>query len=116
MKVPFSSLVVFPFVLLASPPAYAEINTLEDALALAYRHDPGLDAQRAKLRATDEQVAQALSNYRPSIDATADTGRSKQDIVDQRLFRGHSTLTSRDEGVSVTQPVFRGFRTQGSVD
>ncbi len=102
--------------LVASIPAYAEINTLEEALALAYQHDPGLDAQRAKLRATDEQVSQALSNYRPSIDATADTGRSKQDIVDQRLFPDHSTLTPRDAGVSVTQPVFRGFRTQGSVD
>ncbi len=32
--------------LVASIPAYAEINTLEEALALAYQHDPGLDAQR----------------------------------------------------------------------
>ena len=53
--------------ILCSAPALAEVNTLEQALALAYSHDPGLQAERAKLRATDEQVSQALSNYRPSV-------------------------------------------------
>ena len=116
MKSYLPFLVVCSLLALVCTPAYAEINTLEEALALAYQHDPGLEAQRAKLRATDEQVSQALSNYRPSIDATADVGRSKQVVADGGLFSGQNTLTPRDEGVSVTQPVFRGFRTEGSVD
>ena len=36
-------------------------QTLEEALATAYENNPTLSAQRARLRATDEQVPQALS-------------------------------------------------------
>ena len=35
--------------------------------AQAYRNNPTLNAQRAALRATDESVPQALSNYRPRV-------------------------------------------------
>ena len=43
---------------LAPPCAVAE--TLESALAQAYRNNPTLNAQRAALRVTDESVPQAL--------------------------------------------------------
>jgi len=104
------TLLIFP------APAMAEINTLEQALALAYLHDPGLEAERAKLRATDEQVSEALSNYRPSIDATGEAGETRQNIADGGFFSGDNRLKPRDAGVSITQPVFRGLRTKGSVD
>jgi len=112
MKPPFLLLFLFIF----PAPAVAEINTLEEALALAYQHDPGLDAQRAKLRATDEQISQALSNYRPSIDATGEAGKNWEKVDNGGIFSGDTILKPRDAGVNVTQPVFRGFRTSGSVD
>jgi outer membrane protein len=39
----------------------AQADTLEWALVQAYQNNPSLDAQRASLRATDENVPQALS-------------------------------------------------------
>ena len=54
-------------VLAASHPAGAE--TLELALAQAYRNNPTLNAQRAALRAIDEGVPQALAGYRPRVNA-----------------------------------------------
>jgi TolC family type I secretion outer membrane protein len=102
-------LLVFP------TPALAEISTLDEALALAYGHNPDLAAQQAKLRATDEQVSQALSNYRPNIDASGEAGLSKQKIDNGGLFSGDSSLKPRDAGVTITQPVFRGFRTAAGV-
>ena len=95
--------------------AMAEVNTLEEALSRAYAHDPALEAERAKLRATDEQISQALSNYRPNIDATAQAGRTRQKIDDGGFFSGDNSLKPRDAGLNITQPVFRGFRTQNSV-
>ena len=43
----------------------AVADTLEWALVQAYQNNPSLNAQRAALRATDENVPQALSGYRP---------------------------------------------------
>ena len=45
-------------------PAFAE--SLSDALAMAYATNPTLEAQRAALRATDEEIAKALSGWRPT--------------------------------------------------
>ena len=52
-------------------PAHAE--TLEEALSDAYLINPVLNAERARLRATDEQVAVAKSGLRPFISGSADT-------------------------------------------
>src|SRR5262245_7679331 len=51
----------------------ASAESLRDALASAYKFNPRLDAERARLRATDEEVARANSGYRPVITGTADT-------------------------------------------
>jgi outer membrane protein TolC len=64
--------------LLSPVASYAEPQTLEQAWTSAYRNNPSLEAQRAALRATDEQVSQALSNWRPSIDATGSVGKTEQ--------------------------------------
>ncbi|MFC3693642.1 TolC family outer membrane protein [Chenggangzhangella methanolivorans] len=52
----------------------AQAQTLEQALSRAYLANPTLNSQRASVRATDEQVPQALSGYRPIINATGDVG------------------------------------------
>src|SRR5437762_523653 len=58
--------------LLVSPPALAE--TLPDALVRAYQNNPQLNAERARQRATDENVPQALAGYRPQVAATLTSG------------------------------------------
>lgn len=98
--------------LLLGHAAHAETQTLEDALAIAYAHNPALLAERAKLRATDEHVSQALGGWRPNIEATGGIGRSQQKIVNM----GSDSLTPRGAGVQVSQPLFRGFRTESAVD
>ncbi len=40
----------------------------------AYQSNPQLNAQRASVRATDENVPQALSGYRPRVSVTASVG------------------------------------------
>ncbi|WP_313901500.1 TolC family outer membrane protein [Methylobacterium sp. J-070] len=58
--------------ILAAAPATAE--TLESALAKAYQGNPTLNASRAGVRATDENVAIAQSGYRPNVNLTAALG------------------------------------------
>jgi len=90
----------------ASSPAAAE--SLAEALAQAYTSNPDLAAQRAALRAVDEDVAAAVSGYRPSL-----SGQASIDRVDDNVSSGSNT--SKAASASVNQPVFRGFRTRNSV-
>ena len=57
---------------LRRPAAHGE--SLPEALAKAYQTNPALNAERARQRATDENVPQALSGYRPQIVATLSAG------------------------------------------
>jgi outer membrane protein len=94
--------------------AHAEPQTFEQALTQAYLTNPTLQAERAKLRETDEQVSQALSNWRPDLEATANIGKTTQTINDSAtaaIPSSASTLTPRSAGLQLTQPLFRGFRT-----
>ena len=62
-------------VLLAlSAPGPARAQTLQDALTSAYNTNPQLLAERATLRATDENVPQALANWRPTVQVTGSEG------------------------------------------
>src|SRR5258707_6259714 len=45
-------------------------DSLPEALAKAYQSNPQLNAERARQRATDENVPQALAGYRPQIIAS----------------------------------------------
>jgi outer membrane protein len=95
----------------------ARAITLEEAWVLAYANNPSLEAQRAALRATDEQVAQALNNWRPSIDATASAGRTYQYTPELAPFENPNfSGTERSYGAQIKQPLFRGFRTVAATD
>jgi hypothetical protein len=61
----------------------AAADTLEWALVQAYQNNPSLNAQRAALRATDENVPQALSGYRPKLSVTASGGAEYQKSASQ---------------------------------
>jgi outer membrane protein len=92
----------------ASP---ASALTLEQALASAYEYSPRIDAERARLRATDEEVPIAQSGYRPDIGASADYGYRATDISPGP----NSDRKPRGYGVSITQPIFRGFQVTNAV-
>ncbi len=93
-------------------PARAE--TLQEALAATYGYNPRLDAQRAFQRGTDEDVARAMSGYRPTITGNADIGAERDDTRPSSLFDG--VTKPRGYGVQLVQPIFRGFRTYNAVN
>ena len=68
----FRALATATFAAIAGP---ALADTLETALVQAYQNNPQVNAQRAVVRATDENVPQALSGYRPRISATVTAGK-----------------------------------------
>jgi outer membrane protein len=103
--------IVMASALLTSRPVLAE--TLESALAQAYRNNPTLNAQRAALRAIDEQVPQALANYRPRVNAAIDSGY--QHFEANTLAAGQQVLTNtnispRGGNVGVVQTLYNGQR------
>ncbi|KAA0681359.1 hypothetical protein DS843_09850 [Roseomonas genomospecies 6] len=83
----------------------ASAQSLEDALAQAYSNNPALAAQRARQRAVDESVPQALSGYRPTVRATAGITRNASNST----FQGGETgaeNNAKSVGVTATQPLY----------
>jgi outer membrane protein len=98
--------------LAASYPAGAE--TLESALAQAYRNNPTLNAQRAALRAIDEGVPQALAGYRPRISGTMDSGYQHFEsttLAAGILTRTNTNISPRGGNVGLVQTIYNGQRT-----
>jgi outer membrane protein len=103
----------------------ASAETLESALARAYGSNPNLNAQRATVRATDENVPRAKAGYRPEISATADVGGTFTEFERDAAPNGfggvsrNSTTVNRTmprgAGLQVNQTIFNGFRTDNSV-
>jgi TolC family type I secretion outer membrane protein len=87
-------------------------QTLTEALAEAYNTNPQLLAQRALLRATDEQVPQALSGWRPTVNFTGQLAGNRTAFTQNQFTRTQfSTFQSNLIGLQVTQPVYSGGRT-----
>ncbi len=90
----------------------ASAQTLEEALSTAYALNPRLAAERARLRSTDEQVPQALSNWRPTVEAFGAVGKRWLDGNNHTVFgAANQDLLPRNYGAQVTQPLFRGGQT-----
>jgi outer membrane protein len=96
----------------------AQADTLEWALVQAYQNNPSLNAQRASLRATDENVPQALSGYRPKLSLTAAGGYNYQSSTSVFPLAGAlitspfaQNFYSRTIGATGTYTVFNGFQT-----
>ena len=100
--------------LVAAAPAQAQ--TMTQALAEAYNTNPQLLAQRALLRATDEQVPQALSGWRPTVNFTGQLGGARSGFttgstpISPRTST-YSTFYQNALNLQVTQPVYSGGRT-----
>jgi outer membrane protein len=99
----------------------ARADTLESALMQAYRNNPSLNSQRAGVRATDENVPQALAGYRPRITVTATGGEqtlSTTTKVTPSVGAGgaiYNTISGCNSpfstGLTATQTLFNGFQT-----
>lgn len=85
--------------ILAGSPAAAE--TLSEAMAEAYSSNPSLLAERARLRATDEELSQANAGWRPSVIVNGDVGTGQD-------YNSDITTDSWNADITATQPIFEG--------
>ena len=91
----------------------ARAETLPQALSSAYKFNPRLDAARATLRATDEEVPRAMSGFRPVVVGNADTGYKLQ--TTRPSSAGKNENNPRGYSVDMQQPLFKGFRVVNTV-
>jgi outer membrane protein len=89
-------------------------DTMESALLRAYRNNPQLNAQRVSVRATDENVPQALAGYRPKVAGTFSAGVGFVDqladgSVGQKIEQGDQSPHAA--AVTVTQTIYNGNQT-----
>ncbi|HEX4557386.1 MAG TPA: TolC family outer membrane protein [Xanthobacteraceae bacterium] len=96
-------------------PRIAGAETLPDALVRAYQGNPQLNAERAKLRSTDEGVPQALSGYRPQVTVGLSAG-----LISLRNLLPDNTSQSAQlkpwvAGITLNQTLFNGYKTGNTV-
>jgi outer membrane protein len=90
-------------------------ETVSDALVKAYQSNPQLNGERARQRATDENVPQAMAGYRPQIAATLGYGlQAVRNLLVDNTIQG-ATLKPWTIGVTVTQTLYNGNKTANSV-
>lgn len=93
-------------------PLSASAETLEEVLVSAYATNPTLLARRAQLRASDEAVPQALSNWRPKVTLSGEVARGKYESNTRgATLPREERRTSESATLLVTQPLYRGGRT-----
>ncbi|MEL6288926.1 MAG: TolC family outer membrane protein, partial [Pseudomonadota bacterium] len=90
--------------------ADAKADTLPQALVSAYRKNPTLAADRARQRATDEEIARARSGWRPTVTARGQVAQTDRETKPKDLIAGRHDR-SHGYSVELNQPVFRGFQT-----
>jgi len=99
--------------------AVASAETLTDALIQTYNSNPRLLADRARLRATDETVAQAMAGWRPTLTLSGDAGKqytySESTSATSVNTGSGDNRTPRGASITLSQNIFRGFRTVASV-
>jgi len=88
-------------------------ETLEEALVAAYTSNPTLLAGRAYLRSIDEGVPQALSGWRPSLSAAAETGVSE--IESSTAADRHQQRRPHVGSLSLSQSLYNGGRVPAAI-
>lgn len=91
--------------------------TLEQTWVGAYQNNPSLEAERARLRALDERVAQSLAHWRPEFSVNAGVGRTWQHSPSDDGTPANEFAHNGDTyGGQIKQPLFRGFRTMSETN
>ncbi|MEM7121194.1 MAG: TolC family outer membrane protein [Pseudomonadota bacterium] len=85
-------------------------QSLEEALVQSYLSNPTLMAARAQLRSVDENIAQALGGYRPTVTATGDLTQewTETDVTSWDSSNPNSL------NLTITQPLYTGGETEAS--
>lgn len=103
--------------------SFTQINisfaeTIDSALASAYRNNPTLNAQRAATRAVDEGVPIAKSGLRPTITANANIGLSRTVSNSSSFVTGgtETNLAPGGFGVVVNQTLWDSYLTRNNVN
>jgi TolC family type I secretion outer membrane protein len=91
-------------------PAHAGAETLTQALVQAYQSNPRILAARDLLRATDEQVAQAISLLRPTATATFNGGFATSRTTVNNVGTTGNRTRPASMSLTLTQPLWRGGR------
>ena len=86
----------------------------KQALISAYRNNPGLMAERARVREIDENYVQAQAAGRFNINADYSIGRSLTETTSTSAFGGTRTsdfwLSPQSKRLSIVQPLYQGGR------
>ena len=105
---------------LSIAPTTASAENIRDTLAQAYQYNPRLDAERARLRATDEDVDQATAGYRPRLNFNADLGHQDTETTLKRTANGFANSSGQTDprgySFQLTQSLFKGFQTANAVN
>jgi len=101
-------------ILVAAAIVPARSETIEGALARAYGGNPTVNAQRASVRATDENVPRALSGFRPRVTGTGDVGAQYVEGSGGAGGSFSQGTLPRGVGVTLDQNLFNGNRTVNS--
>lgn len=104
--------VISAFLLSTMLAGQAQAQTVFEALSSAYNTNPTLQAQRAYLRAIDENVAIAKSGFRPTVSLTG--AYSDTNVKHDNYNQSQDGNTASASAV-ITQPLFNGFSTLNSV-
>jgi outer membrane protein len=81
-------------------------ESLRDAIALAYRTNPTIQAQRALQRSLDETVVQARAGLRPELNATVTANYSRTDVQGGAVTETDSGTVS----IGLSQTLYSGGR------
>ncbi len=85
----------------------ARAETLMDALQSAHMSNPKLNAERARMRAEAERAPQSFAKLLPSVTGDVSAGRNDMSYSTS----GTSRYSPSGAGVTVTAPLFDGFKT-----
>ena len=97
----------------------AQAQTLTGALTQAYRVNPNLRAQRARLRAAQAQLSEARAGWRPSVHLSGSAGSEHIDTALAPEIGGSElkrNLAPRSVSLAVEQSLYDGGRTTASVN
>ncbi len=94
----------------------AVAQTLEEALVLAYQNNPTLQAERARLRAVDEEVPAALAGWQPTVELAGDLGASYSKTDGMVPNAGSHSVAPYGVGLTATAPLYQGGRVSAQID
>jgi outer membrane protein len=97
----------------AAFPGAAEALSLKEALATAYATNPQIEAARANLRATDEELAKANAGWRPNLSLSGTDGF--QHIITDQPIPSKDDRNLLSGTATLSEPLFRGGRTVAEI-